>query len=64
MPNYENNRVRGVLSITFDVEFPKGRSMTAEEKAALKKILAQEKVPAIYNGLAGFKAPGSSSGKK
>ena len=55
MPNYENNRVRGALSITFDVEFPKGRAMTADEKASLKKILNQDKVPAVYNGLAGFK---------
>ena len=31
MPNYDNNHVKGMLVITFDVDFPKG-DFTTEEK--------------------------------
>ncbi|XP_038049217.1 dnaJ homolog subfamily B member 11-like [Patiria miniata] len=53
MPNYENNHVKGMLIITFDVEFPKG-DMTQEQKEGIKKILQQDSKQTIYNGLQGY----------
>ncbi|XP_078621801.1 dnaJ homolog subfamily B member 11-like isoform X1 [Branchiostoma floridae x Branchiostoma japonicum] len=53
MPNYENNNSRGVLVITFDVEFPKG-SITEENKEALRKVLQQGSSQTVYNGLQGY----------
>jgi len=53
MPNYDNNNLFGTLYITFDVAFPKGE-LSAEDKAAVKKILGQEPINKIYNGLGGF----------
>lgn len=32
MPNYENNNLKGSLYITFDVDFPKDRQFTVEDK--------------------------------
>ena len=34
MPNYHNNLEKGLLVITFDVEFPKGE-LTAEQKESM-----------------------------
>lgn len=53
MPNYENNNLFGTLYITFDVEFPKGE-LNGDDKAAIAKILNQEAVNKVYNGLGGF----------
>ena len=53
MPNYENNNLFGTLYVTFDVAFPKGE-LSAEDKAAVAKILGQEPVNKVYNGLGGF----------
>lgn len=53
MPNFENNNLFGTLYITFDVQFPKGE-LTPEEKEEMAKILKQEPVNKIYNGLGGF----------
>ena len=32
MPNYENNKARGTLFITFDINFPKGELSEEEKK--------------------------------
>merc|ERR1719205_132592 len=53
MPNYDDNNLFGTLYITFDVAFPKGE-LSVEDKAAVKKILGQEPINKIYNGLGGF----------
>lgn len=52
MPNYDDNNLFGTLYITFDVAFPKGE-LSVEDKAAVKKILGQEPINKIYNGLGG-----------
>ncbi|XP_031623165.1 dnaJ homolog shv [Contarinia nasturtii] len=52
MPNYENNNQKGVLYITFDVEFPK-QEFTEEEKENLQKLLNQSPNNRVYNGLNG-----------
>lgn len=52
MPNYENNNQKGVLYITFDVEFPK-QEFTDEEKENLRKILNQNPNNRVYNGIYG-----------
>ncbi len=53
MPNYENNNLFGTLYITFDVEFPKGE-LSKEDKESIAKILSQDPVNKVYNGLGGF----------
>ncbi|UYV66501.1 dnj-20 [Cordylochernes scorpioides] len=53
MPNYDNNNAKGVLYITFDVEFPKGE-LTPEEKEAIRTILKAGSPPKTYNGLRGY----------
>lgn len=53
MPNYENNNLFGTMYITFDVEFPKGE-LSSEEKDMVAKVLKQDSVNKIYNGLGGF----------
>ncbi|XP_053636856.1 dnaJ homolog shv [Cherax quadricarinatus] len=53
MPNYENNNLYGILYITFDVEFPKNE-FSEEDKEALKKILKQDSIGKVYNGLRGY----------
>lgn len=50
MPNYDNNNLFGTLYITFDVQFPKGE-LTKEEKEDIKKLLKQDSVNKVYNGL-------------
>jgi len=50
MPNYHDNNSKGMLVITFDVDFPKGE-LNAEEKEAVTKILNQSSHQTIYNGL-------------
>jgi len=50
MPNYHNNHEKGILVITFDVDFPKGE-FTADEKEGIKTILKQESKQKTYNGL-------------
>nr|CAG4645598.1 EOG090X07WF [Lynceus sp. MCZ IZ 141354] len=53
MPNYENNNLFGMLYITFDVEFPKD-GFSEEDKEVLKRVLKQESINKVYNGLRGF----------
>eukprot|EP00118_Oscarella_pearsei_P028797 m.2958 g.2958 ORF g.2958 m.2958 type:complete len:380 (+) comp8989_c0_seq1:1456-2595(+) len=50
MPNYENNNLKGMLYITFDVDFPKG-TLTEDEKKTVQDILKQESKQTAYNGL-------------
>lgn len=52
MPNYENINQKGILYITFDVEFPK-KEFNAEEKESLQDILQQASNGRIYNGIHG-----------
>lgn len=53
MPNFENNNLYGTLYITFDVDFPKGE-LSADDKEEIAKILNQDPVNKVYNGLGGF----------
>lgn len=52
MPNYDNNNKKGILYITFDVEFPK-QDFSADEKESIRQILKQKPNGRIYNGLNG-----------
>ena len=54
MPNYENNNLFGTMYITFDVAFPKGE-ISENDKQAISKMLKQDPISAVYNGLGGFK---------
>ncbi|KAE9550105.1 hypothetical protein FO519_006680 [Halicephalobus sp. NKZ332] len=54
MPSITDNNQKGILFITFDVEFPKGE-LTEEEKEAVSALLKQaEFQPKVYNGLQGY----------
>ena len=53
MPNFNNNNLYGTLYITFDVEFPKGE-LSANDKEEIAKILNQDQINKVYNGLGGF----------
>jgi len=53
MPNFNNNNLYGTLYITFDVEFPKGE-LSSTDKEEIAKILNQDPVNRVYNGLGGF----------
>jgi len=53
MPNFNNNNLYGTLYITFDVEFPKGE-LSSADKEEIAKILNQDPVNKVYNGLGGF----------
>ncbi|WKX93610.1 hypothetical protein Q1695_011126 [Nippostrongylus brasiliensis] len=49
-----NNNIRGVLYVTFDVEFPR-TEFTEEQKKIIADLLKQEGVkPKVYNGLQGY----------
>nr|CAG4641526.1 EOG090X02IK [Eurycercus lamellatus] len=50
MPNYENNNLYGMMYITFDVQFPK-EELSAELKEQLRKLLDQDSINKVYNGL-------------
>lgn len=52
MPNYDNNNKKGILFITFDVEFPK-QEFSAEDKESIQNILKQKPNGRVYNGLNG-----------
>lgn len=52
MPNYDNNNKKGILYITFDVEFPK-QEFSADERESIRQILKQKPNGRIYNGLNG-----------
>merc|ERR1712200_102650 len=54
MPNYENNNLFGTMYITFDVAFPKG-GISESDKQTISKMLNQDPINAVYNGLGGFK---------
>lgn len=43
MPSFTDTTTKGVLYVTFDVEFPRGE-LTAEEKAAVASLLKQDSV--------------------
>nr|CAG4634660.1 EOG090X02IK [Alona affinis] len=53
MPNYDNNNLYGMLYITFDVQFPK-EDFDAETKEQLRRLLGQDSINKVYNGLRGF----------
>lgn len=54
MPSLTNNNERGILYITFDVEFPR-TELTEEQKKMVAELLKQDAVkPKIYNGLQGY----------
>ena len=54
MPSLTNNNEKGILYITFDVEFPRGE-LTDEEKEAVSALLKQSEFQTkIYNGLQGY----------
>jgi DnaJ family protein B protein 11 len=54
MPSAEDNNQRGILYITFDVDFPRGE-LSVDEKTQLAAILKQDGVkPKTYNGLQGY----------
>ena len=53
MPNFENNNLFGTMYITFDVDFPKGE-LSQDDKDNIAKILNQDVVNKVYNGLGGF----------
>ncbi|KAK6632026.1 hypothetical protein RUM44_007056 [Polyplax serrata] len=53
MPNYDNNNLHGTLHVTFDVEFPK-TELSEEDKEAIKRILNQNSINRVYNGLRGY----------
>jgi len=55
MPNYENNNLYGTMYVTFDVAFPKGE-LSEQDKQAVSKILNQDPISSVYNGLGGFKS--------
>ncbi|KAF1763746.1 hypothetical protein GCK72_003691 [Caenorhabditis remanei] len=51
MPSLENNNKKGMLIVTFDVEFPK-TELSDEQKAQIISILQQQEIkPKAYNGL-------------
>lgn len=53
MPNYENNRLFGILYVTVDVEFPKDL-FSDEDKARLRELIGQTDRHKFYNGLRGY----------
>lgn len=55
MPNYENNNLFGTMYITFDVAFPKGE-LSELDKQAISKLIDQNPINTVYNGLGGFKS--------
>jgi len=55
MPNYENNNLFGTMYITFDVAFPKGE-LSEKDKQAISKLIDQNPINTVYNGLGGFKS--------
>lgn len=54
MPSITDNHDRGILYITFDVEFPRGE-LSSEQKQLLSGLLRQDDFTArAYNGLQGY----------
>uniref|UniRef100_A0AC34QRS6 Chaperone DnaJ C-terminal domain-containing protein n=1 Tax=Panagrolaimus sp. JU765 TaxID=591449 RepID=A0AC34QRS6_9BILA len=54
MPSISDNNKKGILYVTFDVEFPRGE-LTEEEKQAVITLLKQSDFqPKTYNGLQGY----------
>lgn len=54
MPSLEDNNKKGVLYITFDIEFPKGE-LTEEQRKIVAELLKQPDFQAKpYNGLQGY----------
>ncbi|KHJ80923.1 hypothetical protein OESDEN_19396 [Oesophagostomum dentatum] len=54
MPSITNNNVRGMLYVTFDVEFPR-TELTEEQKKMVSELLKQDSLkPKVYNGLQGY----------
>lgn len=49
MPSLEDNNQKGILYVTFDVEFPRGE-LTDEQKATIAEIFKQDVQPKSYNG--------------
>jgi|UniRef100_A0AC35EZ48 DnaJ family protein B protein 11 len=54
MPSISDNNVRGILYITFDIEFPRGE-LSEEDRQAVAALLKQDDIkPKTYNGLQGY----------
>ena len=54
MPSLTDNLTKGILYVTFDVEFPRGE-FTAEQKAAIAELMKQDDFQIkTYNGLQGY----------
>uniref|UniRef100_A0A915HFA8 DnaJ homolog dnj-20 n=1 Tax=Romanomermis culicivorax TaxID=13658 RepID=A0A915HFA8_ROMCU len=54
MPSYANVKKRGILYITFDVQFPKDATLSNEQKKMITDLLQQSNFkPTFYNGLQG-----------
>ncbi|KAI1719951.1 dnaJ domain-containing protein [Ditylenchus destructor] len=54
MPSLTDNNVRGLLYVTFDVEFPRGE-FTSEQKQQIAELLKQDDFQLkTYNGLQGY----------
>ncbi|VDN51227.1 unnamed protein product [Dracunculus medinensis] len=53
MPSFSDNTKRGIMYVTFDVEFPRGE-LTEEQKSIMANILKQESIKKVYNGLQGY----------
>ena len=54
MPALDDNNKKGILFITFDVEFPQGQ-LENEQREQLAVILKQpDYKPKLYNGLQGY----------
>ncbi|CAD5215043.1 unnamed protein product [Bursaphelenchus xylophilus] len=54
MPSLEDNNRKGILYITFDVEFPQGQFNEEQQKLIAELLQQSEHKPKIYNGLQGF----------
>jgi DnaJ family protein B protein 11 len=54
MPSLTDNNVRGILYITFDIEFPRGELSEEDKKAVIALLKQDDFKPKTYNGLQGY----------
>lgn len=47
MPSFSDNTKRGIMYVTFDVEFPRGE-LTEEQKSIMANILKQESIKKVH----------------
>jgi len=54
MRSLSDNNVKGMLYVTFDIEFPRGE-LTQEQKDVIASVLKQDDYELkVYNGLQGY----------